>query len=155
MEQTVIVIDVQGDDALVRGRRASACGQCAGKSACGTLGSWTDRFSEMRVSNSIGAGIGDEVIVRVPDGMVLRAAMRLYGIPMLGFFVMGFLARYIAFRFALDAPELWAAGGAVTGLIAAFIWLRNTSNTPTSGGAGIVQIKSNMVNVPVKLESRI
>jgi len=154
MEQAVVVIDIMNNDALVRGRRASACGQCAGKSACGTLGSWTDRFSEMRVANSMGAKIGDEVIICVPDGMLLRAAIRLYGVPMLGFFMMGFLVRYVAFQFSLVAPELWAAGGAMVGLLVAFLWLHSTSNAAISSGASIVQIKSRAVNVPVKLESR-
>lgn len=151
MEQTVTVIDVMHNDALVRGRRASACGQCAGKSACGTLGSWTDRFSEMRVANPIGAKVGDEVVVCVPDGMLLRAALRLYGMPMLFFFTAGFLVRYVAFHFSLNAPELWAAGGAILGLIASFIWLQNTSDTQISSGAYIVCIKSRAVSVPIRM----
>jgi len=149
MEQAVIVVDVMNNDALVRGRRASACGQCAGKSACGTLGSWTERFSEMRVANPVDAKVGDEVVVRVPDGMLLRAATRLYGIPMLGFFAMGFLVRYLAFRFEVASPELWAAGGALAGMIAAFAWLRNTSNTQSSSRASIVRIKSRSTGVSV------
>ena len=150
MEQDVIVVDVMNSDALVSGRRASACGQCAGKSACGTLGSWTERFSEMRVANPVGAKVGDEVVVRVPDGVLLHVAMRLYGVPMLGFFMMGFLVRYLAFRFDAVSPELWAAGGALAGMIAAFVWLRRTSDTQTSSGASIVRIKSRAVGVPVK-----
>ncbi len=151
MEQIVTVIDVMHNDALVRGRRASACGQCAGKSACGTLGSWTDRFSEMRVANPVGAKVGDEVVVRVPDGLLLHAALRLYGMPMLFFFTAGFLIRYVAFRFSLNAPELWAAGGAALGLIASFIWLRNTSDTQTPSGVSIVHIKSRAVSVPIRM----
>jgi len=150
MEQTAIVVDVMNTDALVRGRRASACGQCAGKSACGTLGSWVERIAEVRVSNSLGARVGDEVIVSVPDGMLLHAAMRLYGAPMLGFFTMGFLVRYLAFYFEVASPELWAAGGALTGMIVVFMWLRQASNTQIASGASIVRIKSRAVGVSVR-----
>jgi len=149
MEQAVTVVDITGDDALVRGRRASACGQCAGKSACGTLGSWVERFSEMRVANPLGARVGDEVIVSVPDGVLMRAAIHLYGIPMLGFFTMGFLVRYLAFRFEAASPELWAAGGALAGMIAVLLWLRRTSEIQAASGARIVRIKSRAVGIPV------
>jgi len=149
MEQVVTVVEVTNHDALVRGRRASACGQCAGKSACGTLGSWVERFAEMRVSNPLGARVGDEVVVNVPDGLLLRASVRLYGIPMLGFFIMGFLVRYIAFRFEVASPEVWAAGGALAGMIAAFAWLRRASDTQTAGGASIVRIKSRAVDIAI------
>ncbi len=149
MEQAVTVIDVVGHDALVRGRRASACGQCAGQSACGTLGSWVERYSEMRVANPLGARAGDEVIVSVADGVLMRAAIRLYGIPMLGFFTTGFLVRYLAFDFGAAAPELWAAGGALAGMTAALIGLRRTSDIQPDDSACIIRIKSRSVGVPV------
>jgi len=146
VEQTAIVVDVMNTDALVRGRRASACGQCAGKSACGTLGSWVERFAEMRVSNPLGAKVGDEVIVSVPDGMLLHVAMRLYGVPMLGFFTMGFLVRYLAFHFEMASPELWAAGGALAGMIVAFIWLRCAPDTQIASSGSIVGITNTFIN---------
>jgi len=149
MEQTAIVVAVTNADALVRGRRASACGQCVGKSSCGTLGSWVERIAEMRVSNPLDAKVGDEVVVSVPDGMLLHAAMRLYGIPMLGFFTMGFLVRYLAFRFAAAAPELWAAGGALAGMAVAFVWLRRVSDTGADSGASIIRIKSRFVGITI------
>ncbi|MDQ6960865.1 MAG: SoxR reducing system RseC family protein [Mariprofundaceae bacterium] len=149
MEQAATVVDVMGHAALVRGRRASACGQCAGKSACGTLGSWVERFSEMRVANPLGARAGDEVIVSVPDGVLMRAAIRLYGVPMLGFFTAGFLFRYLAFRFEVASPELWAAGGALAGMIAVLVWFRYAPDTQAASNACIVRIKSRAVGVPV------
>jgi len=149
MEQVVTVVDVTNNDALVQGRRASACGQCAGKSACGTLGSWVEHSVEMRVSNPLDARVGDEVIVSIPDGVFLRVAIRLYGMPMLGFFIMGFLFRYLAFHFEAASPELWAAGGALAGMIAVFAWLRQSPSTQSSSGVSIVRIKSRLVRVPV------
>jgi len=149
MEQTATVIDVVGHDALVQGRRASACGQCAGQSACGTLGSWVERHSEMRVANPLGARAGDEVIVSVADGVLMRAAIRLYGMPMLGFFMMGFFVRYLAFYFGATAPELWAAGGALAGMMATLVWLRRAPGIQPDDSACIVRIKSRSVGVPV------
>jgi len=149
MEQTVTVVGIVGHDALVRGRRVSACGQCPGKSSCGTLGSWVERYSEIRVANPLGARAGDEVIVSVPDGVLMRAAIRLYGMPMLGFFTMGFLVRYLAFFFGVASPEVWAAGGALAGMIAVLVWVRRTSDAQEASGARIIHIKCRAAGVPV------
>ncbi len=149
MEQAVWVMDVQAGEALVRGRRATACGNCAGKSACGTLGSWVERFAEMRVANPLGAKIGDEVIVEVSDGEFLRAALRLYGAPMLGFFVLGFSVRAMAMSLQLGDPELLAAGGALAGMFGVFFWLRR-GHLQEKSGARIVRICTKAVDIPVR-----
>jgi len=148
MEQAVVVMDVAHGQALVRGRRASACGSCAGKSACGTLGSWVERFADMRVANPLGAKIGDEVTIEVPDGEFLRAALRLYGAPMLGFFTAGFASRALAFSMGASSPEMWAAGGALAGMVAVFLWLRGSEKERMSG-ARIVHIRAHAVDIPV------
>ncbi|MDX8391740.1 MAG: SoxR reducing system RseC family protein [Mariprofundaceae bacterium] len=151
MEQTVFVVAVESNEALVRGRRATACGNCAGKSSCGTLGSWVERFAEMRVANSLAAKVGDEVIVEVSDGEFLRAALRLYGAPMLGFFTAGFSVRAMAMASDANAPELWAAIGALIGMSGVFVWLRHGCQHEKSG-ARIVQICTKSVGVPVRAE---
>ncbi|MDQ6986280.1 MAG: SoxR reducing system RseC family protein [Mariprofundaceae bacterium] len=149
MEQAVWVVDVQAGEALVRGRRATACGNCAGKSACGTLGSWVERFAEMRVANPLGAKVGDEVIVEVSDGEFLRAALRLYGAPMLGFFTFGFSVRAIAMAMQVGDPELLAAGGALTGMFGVFFWLRR-SHQNVKSDARIVRICTKSIDIPVR-----
>jgi len=148
MEQTVVVVEERNGEALVRGRRATACGSCAGKSSCGTLGSWVERFAEMRVTNPIGAKAGDEVTVEVPDGEFLRAALRLYGAPMLGFFAAGFATRALAMALSLPSPEVCAAVGALGGMFAVFLWLRGNEKERMSG-ARIVHIRAHAINVPV------
>lgn len=148
MEQAVVVVEVSDGEALVRGRRATACGGCAGKSSCGTLGSWVERFAEMRVANPLDAKVGDDVIIDVPDGEFLRAALRLYGAPLIGFFVAGFTVRALAMSVGLPNSELCAAVAAIGGLIAVFLWLRYTDKGHRTG-ARIVRIRSHAIHVPV------
>ncbi len=148
MEQAVLVVDVKPGEALVRGRRATACGNCAGKSSCSTLGSWFERFAEMRVANRMGAKIGDEVVIEVDDAEFLRAALRLYGAPMLGFFIAGFSVRAVALAMSAAEPELWAAGAALTGMAGVFLWLRRSHRDEMSG-ARIVRIRAKAVDIPV------
>lgn len=148
MEQAVVVLQAEDGEALVRGRRATACGSCAGKSSCGTLGSWFERFAEMRVANPLGARPGDEVTIEVPDGEFLRAALRLYGAPMLGFFAAGFAARALAMSMQQPNAELLAALAALGGMAGVFLWLRQTDRERMSG-ARIIRIRSHAVSIPV------
>ncbi len=120
MEQTAEVVAVRGGEALVSARRASACGDCAGRSACGTLGSWRQRPARMWVANTAGARVGDRVVVDVPEGALLRAAARLYGAPMVAFLAAGMLALALARRWEAANPDAWAALAALAGMAMMF-----------------------------------
>lgn len=122
MEQRVTVIAVEGSEAIVEARRASACGDCAGKASCSTMGSWSQRFARLRVKNRLNAAIGDEVVLEVPDSMLLKVAFRLYGLPMLSFIAAGILGRALALQFATALPELWAALAGMAGVFATYAW---------------------------------
>ena len=123
MEQNVTVIAVEGSQALVEARRASACGDCAGKASCSTMGSWADRFARLRVNNSLHARVGDEVLLEVPDSMLLKVAFRLYGLPMLAFVMLGLVFRALALQAGWALPEVWAAAGGALGVLACYAWL--------------------------------
>jgi len=109
MEQQVTVIAVEGDHAMVRGHRASACGDCAGKTSCSTMGSWVERFIELRIKNTVNAQVGDEVLLEVPDSAVMNIAFRLYAVPMLAFVLAGFGVRSLALAMAWPEAEAIAA----------------------------------------------
>lgn len=150
MEQTVVVVSVDGDEALVRGQRASACGSCAGKSSCSTLGSWVERMVEMRVQNPVDARIGDTVVVAVQEGVLLRAALRLYGLPMLAFFAFGMFFLKIASMLHASAPDLWAVAGGMTGLAMAYTWVALHARSHDRIEASILSIKERAVATPVQ-----
>lgn len=147
MEQTAVVIEVRGGEAVVRARRASACGGCAGQSACGTLGSWSNRVAEMRVANPVDARVGDVVSVQVPQGALLRAAARLYGVPMLGFFTAGFLARGLALAWGMASPDAWAALGALAGTGATLLLMRSRGGRGLDG-ARIARVLTRAADAP-------
>ena len=150
MEQVVTVVSVHGDQAVVRGRRASACGSCAGKASCGTLGSWVERFAEMRVINTVAASVGDTVVVEVPDGLLLRVAFTLYGLPMLVFLISGLAVRSLALALGWHAPEALAAAGGLLGVAAAYAWIY-FRHRPQTLDARIVRIKARAVAIPVRM----
>ncbi len=121
MQQTGIVRQVDGDMALIAGERASTCGSCAGKSSCATLGAWNQRTLELHVYNGVNARVGDEVVIEVPDHLVLQSACRLYGLPMLCFFVAGVSAYFASHYFAVGQPDVLAALSGITAVVACYL----------------------------------
>jgi len=132
LEQQVTVIAIERDEAIVSGRRATSCGDCAGKASCSTLGSWKERFVEMRVKNSIHAHVGDEVLLELPDAVLLRIAWRLYGMPVLAFVICGLVVRSLALSAAWPLPDVWAAAAGLSGVLAAYGWLMISSRNAAS-----------------------
>ena len=133
MEQQVRVIEIDGEQAKVSGQRASACGNCAGKASCSTMGSWRERFIELDVKNTISARVGDEVVIEVPDGLLLKVAFRLYALPMLIFVVTGSLIAWCVSAMGWPAVELWAAAGALLSVPCTYLLLRRSNNGGESG----------------------
>ncbi|MDQ6998299.1 MAG: SoxR reducing system RseC family protein [Mariprofundus sp.] len=124
MQQQVTVIAIEKRDAIVRGNRASACGDCAGKTSCSTIGSWKERFIELRVHNSVGAGIGDRVLLEVPDSAVMKIAFRLYALPMLAFILAGLGMQSMATWLAWPEVEAVAALSGFAAVIAYYLWYK-------------------------------
>lgn len=153
MEQQVTVIAIEGDEAIVSGRRANSCGDCAGKASCSTLGSWKDRFVEMRVKNSIHARIGDEVLLELPDAVLMRVAFRLYGLPMLAFVFCGLIVRSLALSAAWPLPEVWAAAAGVLGVLATYGWILYESKDSASATvqARMVRVTQPCTQFPIKV----
>ncbi len=143
MRQTVFVAETHGDEAIVIGERASSCNSCAGKASCKTLGSWKEgsgegRVLKLRVKNDRSAEVGDEVVIEVADGLLLKTAFRLYAVPMLVFIAVGSV-----FGFIMQGQELAGATAALSGILGvvayyAWIWKQGA---PEGFDAQIIEVK--------------
>jgi sigma-E factor negative regulatory protein RseC len=115
-ESEAIVTRVDGDFLTVEvAALPSACGKCGEKGGCGKPPAGPRYYA---IRNTIGAHAGDRVIVSVPSGAVLKAAVLSYLMPLL--FV--FAGAGIANHFFGD--DLAAVLGAVIGLAAGLVVLR-------------------------------
>jgi sigma-E factor negative regulatory protein RseC len=105
------VLRVEGDLAWVECVRGGACEICPGRHACETAAFSTRTRHQLRVLRA-GAQVapGSEIIIGIPPGAVLRAALLAYGLPLAG----------LLLGTALGAATLpaSAAVGAVAGLAA-------------------------------------
>lgn len=130
IESEAVVLRVEADRAWVRIRPHAPCGQCDPETGCKTV-AMTRLFSgnkqEFPVLNPIAAREGDLVKVAVADGVLLRSALRGYGLPLAGILAGAAAGRLLSG--AQDA-DLASLAGAVAGAALAFGLLRCRPRSP-------------------------
>ncbi len=126
LEMRAIVVQVDGEDASVEPLDAGGCGHCNSEGGCGS-GTLTKMFCsnkprQFRVRNEVRAKIGDEVQVSVPDGVLLRGAVKMYVLP-LSLLLAGGIAG-AEFADTTVSRDAHAVAGAAIGLLLGFILAR-------------------------------
>lgn len=118
LETRAVVVRADDGSTLVEANQADGCAQCDGK-GCGSS-KLTQLFCntprQFKVENRINASVGDEVVVAVADGAVLRGISLVYLLPLLLMFIGATLAGG-----GVDGRDGYAAAGALTGLAAGFV----------------------------------
>lgn len=127
IEESAVVVDRDGEFVEVQALRRGACGHCGAKSACGT--SLLDRFLGrrslyLRVINAIDAGVGEQVVIGVPEAALLRAAFSAYLVPLIALILGAILGQEVANSVGLLSSELVSLIGGLVGFGLALIWLR-------------------------------
>lgn len=125
--ETGQVVDLKNEFAWVATQRKAVCDTCSAQKGCGSgvlakvLG---NRLTRIRVLNSIGAEVGDEVIVGMDDASLVKTSFAVYAMP-LAMMIAGALAGQM-----LGDALHWTYGDAATaifglgGLAGGFAWLR-------------------------------
>ncbi|MCG6939779.1 MAG: SoxR reducing system RseC family protein [Thiohalocapsa sp.] len=106
IEEQAIVLRADAEVAYVEAIRRSACGSCHAASGCGTslLERYFGRRSlRMELDNPLGVAAGETVVIGVPEGSMLRAAVAAYLGPLAGL-ILGAIA-----------GQQWALSGAASG----------------------------------------
>lgn len=127
-------IVTQMDDDHVWVEITSDCSGCAGSGGCG-LSDGKGRRPQ-RVRNTVGAKIGDKVVLVVPDGAVFRAVFFCYLLPLT-------LALIATVAGMALAEEPGAIMGAIVGLIAGWLGLRRFGQREP---APEIRLKPSVVN---------
>jgi sigma-E factor negative regulatory protein RseC len=130
IEQTALVVSVQGDLAEVEGERPGACGGCADEGACATsliARYFGRRRPALQVENPIGARSGERVIIGLAESTLLTASFLAYLTPllaMIGAAIAGArIADFLAPTYVRGLSVLAGLGG----LVAALGWLARLS----------------------------
>ncbi len=120
LETRAKIMQVSGQYALVQASQTNGCAQCRGK-GCGA-GKLSRLFCskprQFRVENAINAGVGDDVVISVAEGAILRGIGLVYLLPLL-LLVMGAMLGS-AWAGQAELRDGYAAVGALSGLVAGF-----------------------------------
>jgi len=84
---------------------------------------------ELHVVNRMGAVVGDEVVVEIPDHFILKSAFQLYGLPMVIFFVVGIAAYLLAPVLGFEDRDLWAALSGILSVVIYYIAVGTGENS--------------------------
>lgn len=112
-ESDAVVTRIEGDYAWVD--LQSGCTTCGASGGCG-LSNGKGR-PQQRLLNGVGAKVGDRVVVGVPDGAVLRAALYCYLLPLATVFALAAGGMAVA-------NETGAIFGALAGLALGWLVVR-------------------------------
>jgi sigma-E factor negative regulatory protein RseC len=122
IEETGVVVSVNGETAEVETRRQGACGSCSANGACGTslLAQYLGRRPLLlRAHNLAGAGPGDRVVVGVPEEGLIWASVAAYLVPLLGLMAGGMAGAGLL----PDWKEIASTLGGLSGLALGLIWM--------------------------------
>lgn len=107
-------------------QRRSSCGSCSVK-GCGT-GALSQVFAArsqaLRVLNPIGARTGEQVVLGLEEGALLRGSLAVYIVPLLTMIAGGVLGEALAPALAIHVAEYLSLPAALAGLAAGFFWVR-------------------------------
>lgn len=135
-ETEAIVTRIDGNQMWVELKEG--CSACAQSGACG-LGDGRGKPAQ-RVPNTIGANIGDTVVLTLPDGGVLRAILHCYLLPLVAVIA-------LAVGGNLLAGEAGAIAGAALGLVIGWLNLRRAgrreSGLDIRSGSKVVHLHRN------------
>lgn len=139
LEHNGKVIEATPASVLVETERRSACGHCSVGDRCGTsvlAGLFRQRANHVRLDNSIALQAGDEVVIGIPEHLLLRAALWAYMVPML------FMITFALIVATAGHPDLYVVLASVIGLFNGLYLARVIHARTMSGGIVLLRKKA-------------
>ena len=106
---TVIKIDAQGT--WVKTTRSSACAGCSAKGSCLSKPGGDER--EVNAINTIGAVVGDRIVLGIETAPLLKATFLLYIFPIIALIFGAFLGHEFAGNLQMDATNVSVLSGLI------------------------------------------
>lgn len=141
IEMRAIVIRLHGDEASVKPIGTGGCGHCDSEGGCGS-GTLTKVFCSndarnFSVRNEVNAKVGDEVQISIPDGVLLRGAIKMYVLPLVLLLAGGIAGASLAGDEAVGR-DACAVTGALIGLLLGFVIARLSPRAGRAVASSIV-----------------
>ncbi|MBW1954890.1 MAG: SoxR reducing system RseC family protein [Deltaproteobacteria bacterium] len=120
-----IVIDIRGETARVKTQKTGACESCSARTSCHAIGGGKEM--EVDALNTVGARIGDRVVMGFETASLVKASFLLYVLPILCMIAGGFLGEEAAGIFGLN-PAFLSVLTAFLFLGLSFVFIRIKGN---------------------------
>jgi sigma-E factor negative regulatory protein RseC len=123
IEESAVVVKVVDYQVWVATESNSACSACQQKSSCSTsaLATLLDRRA-VPVDSAIRLTEGDKVMVSIDEGLLIRASLLLYMVPLMALFAGAGLADWLL---NVNSPhsDLWIAGSAFFSFLFSLVFI--------------------------------
>lgn len=102
IEEKAYIVDVEAPFAWVETQRKSSCSACQLNKGCGTatlnkvLG---QKRTQLKVLNPKGYQVGDQVILGLEEGALLKGSLLLYALPLISMFMFAVLGYFLFFLY--------------------------------------------------------
>ncbi|MDZ4097096.1 MAG: SoxR reducing system RseC family protein [Methylophilaceae bacterium] len=130
IEEHAIVVGVESNAAMLEIIRKTPCGLCGKSRGCG-ISLWAKLFnhkSVFKATNSIGAKVGDNVIVGIEENALLKSSMTIYGIPLASLLIGAVIGiAFLPQDASAAQKDIYTVMGAVVGLSLSLLWLKGHS----------------------------
>ncbi|HDN27686.1 MAG TPA: hypothetical protein ENG03_11440 [Thioploca sp.] len=130
LEEQGVVIEANDKFVNVQIKRTNQCHQCAANNNCGTasLGSkLSQKYTIAKIVNHNGAKVGDKVIIGLEEKALLKSALALYLLPLLGMFAGAFGYNLLAATTPLPGYEFLTVLAGLMGLFAGLMWVKRVT----------------------------
>ena len=118
MEETGIVIRIEGPKAFVSVKRQSACDACAAGSACKV----SESGQEIEAFNAVHAEVGDTVKISFKAFTYLKGTLLVYGVPALALVAGAVIGKdFLSAYFPSNDPDILSAIAGFSFMIASLL----------------------------------
>ncbi|MEI8208190.1 MAG: Fis family transcriptional regulator [Methylococcales bacterium] len=128
IEEAAVVVKIEHQQVWVTSGQNSACGGCQQKASCTTnaLASVISK-KQVPVDCDMQLKVGDEVVVAIDEGLLLRASLLLYLLPLAFLFLGAGIANGLL---PAETPnlDLWIASSALLSFLLS-LWLINKAQS--------------------------
>lgn len=127
IEETGIIVEVDEHHAWVEAASSSSCSHCSANQGCGTasLQKWFKRKpNRLRVSKNQDVGLGERVVIGIPEQALVRGSFMIYMVPLLALIAGALIGAQINDGLGWAYKDGLSILFALVSLVASIAWLK-------------------------------
>lgn len=154
IEERAVVLESNGEHAVVETQKESSCNHCEVGHGCGlnVLSKvFGNRAKKMLVINPIDANVGDPVIIGIEESALIRGSLAVYGVPLVGLIGGALFGQQMGLYLGLNQELISMVAGIGT-MMLCFRWVRLFSHSVRKDSRFQPVILRRLDRIPVHIE---